>query len=202
MPRIYKNVLFEKSTTNEEYIVRSPGVGVYYKSPEPGVFLKTGSLAGLLKRLNSIYHLRIPENVSGFVSSIATKDIANPVEYKQQLFTLMPGQTDALTSIKAEVSSDVTYTSAEKIPEGILPIISPTDGIFYRRANPESPPYVTEGDIVSTGHVLGLVEVMKSFNQIKFAGPDFPDKAKVVKILVEDSAEIKSTQVIIWLEPM
>jgi acetyl-CoA carboxylase biotin carboxyl carrier protein len=39
-------------------------------------------------------------------------------------------------------------------------------GIFYRRPDPGSPPYVEEGDAVEAGTVVGLVEVMKQFHEV------------------------------------
>lgn len=48
-----------------------------------------------------------------------------------------------------------------------LQILSPLPGIFYRRPSPEEGPYKKEGDTVSEGEVIGLVEVMKSFHEVK-----------------------------------
>ncbi len=45
-------------------------------------------------------------------------------------------------------------------------ILSPLPGTFYRSASPEAPPYKVEGDQVAVGEVIGLVEVMKQFNEI------------------------------------
>ncbi len=46
-------------------------------------------------------------------------------------------------------------------------IVSPLPGTFYRKASPDAPPFKTEGDTVAVGDVLGLVEVMKSFHEVK-----------------------------------
>lgn len=46
-------------------------------------------------------------------------------------------------------------------------ITTPVPGTFYRRPSPEDDPYVDEGDRVSDGQVIGLVEVMKNFNEVK-----------------------------------
>ncbi len=46
-------------------------------------------------------------------------------------------------------------------------IISPLPGTFYRKPSPDDPPYKSEGDSVAAGDVIGLVEVMKSFHEIK-----------------------------------
>lgn len=46
-------------------------------------------------------------------------------------------------------------------------IRSPLPGTFYRRPAPDQPPFKEIGDRVEVGDVVGLVEVMKSFNEIK-----------------------------------
>lgn len=39
-------------------------------------------------------------------------------------------------------------------------------GIYYGSPSPSSPPYVKEGDNVTAGQVVGLIEAMKVFNEI------------------------------------
>ena len=46
-------------------------------------------------------------------------------------------------------------------------IKSPIPGTFYRRPSPEEPPFKEVGDSVAVGDVVGLVEVMKSFIEVK-----------------------------------
>ena len=46
-------------------------------------------------------------------------------------------------------------------------IKTPVPGTFYRRPSPDEDPYIDEGDRVSDGQVIGLVEVMKNFNEVK-----------------------------------
>ena len=46
-------------------------------------------------------------------------------------------------------------------------IKSPLPGVFYRKASPDSPPFKADGDPVAAGDVIGLVEVMKSFHEVK-----------------------------------
>jgi acetyl-CoA carboxylase biotin carboxyl carrier protein len=46
-------------------------------------------------------------------------------------------------------------------------IKAPVPGTFYRRPSPDEDPYIDEGDRVSDGQVIGLVEVMKNFNEVK-----------------------------------
>jgi acetyl-CoA carboxylase biotin carboxyl carrier protein len=62
-------------------------------------------------------------------------------------------------------------------------IKSPMPGTFYRRPSPDEDPFVSEGDRVSSGDVVGLVEVMKSFNEIK------SDKDGVIERFLVDNEE-------------
>lgn len=68
-------------------------------------------------------------------------------------------------------------------------ILSPLPGIFYRKLAPDKPPYKNEGDSVDVGEVIGLIEVMKTFNEVK------ADTAgKIVRFLAENEEEIMAGQ--------
>lgn len=46
-------------------------------------------------------------------------------------------------------------------------IQSPVPGTFYRKPAPDQPPFVVDGGSVAAGDVVGLVEVMKTFIEVK-----------------------------------
>lgn len=46
-------------------------------------------------------------------------------------------------------------------------IQAPVPGTFYHKPSPEEPPYKAEGDAVAANETIGLVEVMKSFIEVK-----------------------------------
>ena len=46
-------------------------------------------------------------------------------------------------------------------------IVSPLPGMFYRRPSPDENPYQSKGNNVVAGDVIGLIEVMKSFYEVK-----------------------------------
>ena len=46
-------------------------------------------------------------------------------------------------------------------------IASPLPGVFYRRPSADKPPYKSEGDKIAVGDVIGLIEIMKSFHEVK-----------------------------------
>jgi acetyl-CoA carboxylase biotin carboxyl carrier protein len=78
---------------------------------------------------------------------------------------------------------------AEKTVKAQMP------GTFYRRPDPDSDPYVEEGDEVSAGDIIGLIEVMKNFNEVKAE-----DDGTVSKFLVEDEDAVDAGQDLVELE--
>jgi acetyl-CoA carboxylase biotin carboxyl carrier protein len=46
-------------------------------------------------------------------------------------------------------------------------LLSPLPGTFYRKPAPDKPNCKNEGDAVAVGDVIGLIEVMKSFTEVK-----------------------------------
>ncbi|MFN4128227.1 MAG: acetyl-CoA carboxylase [Paracoccaceae bacterium] len=46
-------------------------------------------------------------------------------------------------------------------------IQSPLPGTFYRASSPDTPPFKADGDAVAVGDVIGLIEVMKSFHEVR-----------------------------------
>lgn len=70
-------------------------------------------------------------------------------------------------------------------------ILSPLPGTFYRRPSPDNPPFKEDGDSVSAADVVGLVEVMKNFQEIP-AGVD----GSAIRFLIEDGDAIMAGDVI------
>ena len=68
-------------------------------------------------------------------------------------------------------------------------ILSPLPGTFYRRPAPEQPAYKEEGDAIAAGDVIGLVEVMKSFHEVKADAP-----GTVTRFLVANEAPVMAGQ--------
>ena len=46
-------------------------------------------------------------------------------------------------------------------------ITARTPGIFYRRPTPDAEPYVADGASVAEGDTVGLIEVMKTYREVK-----------------------------------
>jgi acetyl-CoA carboxylase biotin carboxyl carrier protein len=76
-------------------------------------------------------------------------------------------------------------------------IKAPLTGIFYASPAPGTSPYVRAGGEVAIGQVIGLIEAMKLFNEIKsdLAG-------RVVKVVADSGALVKAKQPLIEVEPL
>ena len=66
---------------------------------------------------------------------------------------------------------------------------APLAGIFYDRPNPQAAPYVRPGDRVEAGATVGLIEIMKSFYEVR------AERAGMVRaILVENEQPVEAGQ--------
>ena len=89
--------------------------------------------------------------------------------------------------------------AAEEVPPSTAKpsVKAPLTGIFYASPAPGSAPYVTAGGEVAVGQIIGLIEAMKLFNEIKsdLAG-------RVVRVVPESGTLVKAKQPLIEVEPL
>jgi biotin carboxyl carrier protein len=76
-----------------------------------------------------------------------------------------------------------------------LEIKSPLPGTFYRSSSPDAPPFKADGDAVADMDTIGLIEVMKTFQEIP-AGLT----GKSIAFLVENEEPVMAGQVIAEVE--
>jgi acetyl-CoA carboxylase biotin carboxyl carrier protein len=79
---------------------------------------------------------------------------------------------------------------------GLLEVVSPLLGIFYRAPKPGEPPFVEVGSKVNEETVVGIVEVMKLMNSVH-AGV----KGEVVEILAANAALVEYGEVLLRVRP-
>jgi acetyl-CoA carboxylase biotin carboxyl carrier protein len=76
-------------------------------------------------------------------------------------------------------------------------VMAPLSGIWYGSPAPGSAPYVSVGGEVAVGQVIGLIEAMKLFNEIK------SDRAgRVTRIHPESGKLVRAKQPLIEVEPL
>ena len=99
-------------------------------------------------------------------------------------------------AVQREPGAQEAGTVSEELA-GLHQIVSPMVGMFYRSPGPDAPPCVEEGDIVSPGQTLGIIEAMKIMNEIE---ADLG--GRVVRILVETGRPVEYNTPLFLLEPL
>lgn len=74
-------------------------------------------------------------------------------------------------------------------------ITSPMVGTFYRAPAPGEPPFVEEGDRISPGQVVCIIEAMKLMNEI-----EAEVSGKIIEIAVENGEPVEYGQTLMWIE--
>ncbi len=75
-------------------------------------------------------------------------------------------------------------------------VTAPLTGVWYNAPSPGARPYVSEGAEVTAGQVIGLIEAMKLFNEIKADA-----SGTITRILAESGTLVKRTQPLIEIDP-
>jgi len=176
--------------------VLAPGVGLWSAQPHAGAHVGPGSRIGTLEHLNRRFAMLLPEGAAGVVHGPLPRDRARAVEFGETLFLLAAGAAGAEALAQADAGR-LGHPADSGLAHGTWAVVSPTDGTFYRRPALDAPPFVEVGRRIAAGHAVGLVEVMKTFNQVLYGGPGFPEEAEVIEIRCADAQEVRAGQVLV-----
>lgn len=177
--------------------VVSPGVGFFRPEVVAGTILVDGGRIGSLSVLGESHPVHLATENRVEVLEVLLVDRVEPVEYGQALFRLR-GLSMNEEGIQEGAGSSGSSGSSP-LEAGSLVIKAPTAGVFYERPSPGSPAFVERGAEVEKGQTLGLVEVMKCFNQIRFEGPGLPERAVLERIVAQDGGEVANGEVLFVL---
>lgn len=79
---------------------------------------------------------------------------------------------------------------------GMRFVAAPLTGVWYAAPSPGARAYVHEGDPIASGQVVGLIEAMKLFNEIKA-----DVSGTVTRVLVESGTLVKRKQPLLEIDP-
>ena len=138
------------------------------------------------------------QDIINFIKKTDLDDVS--IETENYKIRVKKNKTNYTTTeeVKSEEIKPLKKIEVEDEPEekkekenNIKNIIikSPMIGTFYRSPNPESDPFVSEGDSIKVGQTICIVEAMKLFNDI-----ESEVSGKIVKILVDDSSPVEFDQ--------
>ena len=164
---------------------------------EPG----DASLLGLIDRLGAILErsdlseieveagrttvvLRKPAALAPPIAAVATPPAADA----QPAAGTSPAEADRGTSSSGGQAAG---------PPARPSVKAPLTGIWYASPTPGSAPFVEVGRELAVGQVVGLIEAMKLFNEIKsdLAG-------RVVRVIPDSGTLVKAKQPLIEVEPL
>jgi acetyl-CoA carboxylase biotin carboxyl carrier protein len=102
-----------------------------------------------------------------------------------------PGPTGTPSPAAPTAGADPAATA------GPPAVLAPLTGIFFNSPAPGSAPFVSVGSEVAVGTIIGLIEAMKLFNEIKsdLAG-------RVARVVADNGALVKAKQPLIEVEPL
>ena len=167
--------------TGDRCRVLAPAVGLWTGHPSPGRAARLGGAhrrAGPGESRSALW--RSPRGPPGASSRRCRETAWSRSRTAALLFELAPLTGEALQA--AEASAPPSILGAADLPPGARAVVAPTDGVFYGRPSPGAPAFVTPGQQVRAGQAIGLVEVMKTFNQVLYGGADLPDVATVLEV--------------------
>jgi acetyl-CoA carboxylase biotin carboxyl carrier protein len=133
---------------------------------------------------------RIRISKSPIVQILAGGSNSNPMS------TASAAGTAAATTGHGSGESAAETASAEAVASGLVEILSPMVGTFYRSPAPDAPPYVEEGDHVRKGQTLCILEAMKLMNEL-----EAEVSGTIREISVENAEPVEFGQVLFRIEP-
>lgn len=96
-------------------------------------------------------------------------------------------------------SSQVVHVNGSVPAEDLgryVKVESPIVGTFYRKPSPDAESFVKEGDTISKGATLCIIEAMKLMNEI-----EAPTSGKVVKILGTEGQVVEFGEALFLIDP-
>ena len=85
----------------------------------------------------------------------------------------------------AGTDASARSSQAPGLATGVVPIVSPLVGVFYRASSPGAKPLVQVGDTVERGQKIGIVEAMKVMNDVTS-----DCRGVIIAILAEDATPV------------
>jgi len=125
----------------------------------------------------------------------AQAPVPQAVEYVVPRAATAPVQQNDPSAVAPPLPAQVEKAAGETT-NNYIEIKAPMVGTFYRASSPEADPFVKEGDIVSPGQVLCIIEAMKLMNEI-----EVEISGRIVKVLVDNAQAIEYNQPLFLIDP-
>jgi acetyl-CoA carboxylase biotin carboxyl carrier protein len=150
----------------------------------------TKALIGLIDRLEALLNASELSEIE-----IEAGETALVLRKPSAVSAAAAPDTASAAAAAAPPAAPASGASAEKsAPQNA--VVAPLTGLWYSSPSPGADSYVKVGNTVLAGQVIGLIEAMKLFNEIK------SDRAgRVIRVYPEDGALVKAKEPLIEVEP-
>ena len=153
--------------------------------PQPDEGIETGDLVALIDRFESLLDTSDASELEVEIGDVAF------VLRKPEALERPASGTALMTGSAPGVAEERPVDE----PSGLHAVVAPLTGIFYSSPAPGAAPYVTVGGDVNVGQVIGLIEAMKLFNEIKS-----DVSGRVARLAAESGTLVKAKQPLIEVE--
>jgi acetyl-CoA carboxylase biotin carboxyl carrier protein len=92
-------------------------------------------------------------------------------------------------SVVSLIGSTHLHGEELAVQEGQQLLVAPMVGTFYAAPAPGSDPYVSEGEVVEPGQIVGIIEAMKMMNEIESEWG-----GRITRILVQNAQPVEYGQ--------
>lgn len=99
------------------------------------------------------------------------------------------------TATSQVISSPVKKAEDKQPVHKGKPVTAPMVGTFYASPSPDAAPFVKEGDNISIGQIICIIEAMKLMNEIEADA-----SGKVTEICVKNGDSVEFGQVLMYVE--
>jgi acetyl-CoA carboxylase biotin carboxyl carrier protein len=103
----------------------------------------------------------------------------------------------APTAADAAAAPPALPAAPQQSDAGLLHVVAPTVGVFYRAPEPGAAPFVDVGTVVESGEQVAIVEAMKLFLPV-----EAERRGRVAAVLVQDGASVEYGEPLLALEPI
>ena len=154
-----------------------PAVGYFSASVPSGTLVQADQVIGHIEILRQNFPVTMPEGNAGQISFSMANPIRVTVGFGDIIGAWVPADIAGENNIEGQ-TQDAQGTAYK----------APMEGLFYCRPDPESAPFVQEGQTLKPGDQIGLIEVMKTFYPIYYEGKN---SQTVVRIKVKDAQAVE-----------
>lgn len=150
---------------------------------------------------SSDFELMVRKGGSSIDRPLSSVDVAFSGEFPSAELVSPPGKVstgDRLSELTATSTQTTGVTG--KVPSPVdakwVEVTSPMVGTFYRSPAPDEPPFVDNGDRITSGQTVCIIEAMKLMNEI-----EAEVSGRVMEILVANGAPVEYGQPLMRIDP-